>query len=486
MIVDHDLAFDADVFEARQLMTSTRPSGHIIDIQSRRPFPGEYGFHLDFEDKELAKDYKLFSDSKGKRILFVHRDKSFVIRSLFRLPLTPANLFIRVVPLFIAHARRNEAVYRCANHSYPLVTPSPDTSVLDPTGTASVSGASRSLICIQASQAQYCHLEGHLTVLLPLDRRQMAVGMKPPSPFRRRKHQTCENGSSKDENPPSSPAPDGPISPNIHSQSQSSATCSSSYPMGVAIEDLVCRIGCYTSCLGGHSKGAVELIVRLEELPMDPNQRPIVLGLDRVEVHCSATPARDIRIYVINSNAAAKKAARKASFATRSSPASAAPKDRRSGRRGLSTSPAVADTSKSKGRSKRRLALVEGNISERSSPEVDVGNDNNNGGNTGTVEKVIHITSSPTSSETVAATSESNSPAFIDLLIGDAKQRFYLVATKSKERALQLRLMDDSSAAFDGSRMSSSRFAAYRKECLRAQSIAAEAHSASMENCDPP
>lgn len=197
----------------------------------------------------------------------------------------------------------------------------------------------------------------------------------------------------------------------------------------------------------------------------DPNQRPIVLGLDRVEVHCSSTPARDIRIF----GAAAMKATKKASIATRSSPASASAKDSCSERRGFSMPPMTADTSHSKGRSKRRLALVGDNISGRSSPGAGVGD---NGGDTGTVEEVIRVPVSPTSSGTVAATFGSGSPAFIDLLVGGAKQRFYLVATKSKERAMQLRLMDDASAAFDGSRMSSTRFAAYRKECLRAQSIA--------------
>lgn len=77
---------------------------------------------------------------------------------------------------------------------------------------------------------------------------------------------------------------------------------------------------------------------------------------------------------------------------------------------------------------------------------------------------------SPSNSSSVSAS------AFIDVPMGGSgggpKQRFYLVATKSKERAAQLRLMDDASAAFDGVRMSSSKFIAYRKDCLMAQCIA--------------
>lgn len=70
------------------------------------------------------------------------------------------------------------------------------------------------------------------------------------------------------------------------------------------------------------------------------------------------------------------------------------------------------------------------------------------------------------------------SPIFVDLPLGETdgcgrgvKERFYLVVTKSKERAEQFRFIDDASAAYDGQRMSSNKFMANRKDCVMVQNI---------------
>ncbi|CDI98206.1 p53 transcription factor DNA binding [Echinococcus multilocularis] len=448
-------------------MSSAASSRLPVDLQARHPFRGQYDFRLDFDGKETARDCKFYADKTGRRIIFVNRDRPFVMRALFRLPLTPLNLYIRIVPLYIAHARRNEVVCRCPNHAHQLVTPELGVSA---TALSEMEAAEtlRSFIMIQSPLARYCRLQGHLTVLLPIDRLQMALNLGPPPDHRAHRHHRERKQSEREEERLGGGVSVLTSTPPSHSQSVPSS--SSSYPMGVAAENLVCRIGCYTSCLGGQTRGAVELVVRLEEMPSDPLQPPSVLGLDSVEVHCSSTPARDIRIHI--ENAASSSARFKSSSAVsgrgtgnRSSGV------RRHGRRGLSE-PSIST------RTKRRLTLVGTNACMA----TDVGIS----GPDSPVNSTEVISASFSSSNA----SSVSSSAFIDVPMGGSgggpKQRFYLVATKSKERAGQLRLMDDAWAAFDGVRMSSSKFMAYRKDCLLAQCIAAEGHSASTENCEPP
>lgn len=110
-------------------------------------------------------------------------------------------------------------VIRCANHA----TTNPD----EPPESA------KSFITVQSRGVQYPNLANHLTVLVPVDRLQLAL-----EDDQRRSQQNS----------------------NSFSQQQ----CS--YPTAVLTESLACRIRCYTSCLGGHTRGATELIVRLEEL----------------------------------------------------------------------------------------------------------------------------------------------------------------------------------------------------------------------------
>ncbi|EUB61131.1 hypothetical protein EGR_03979 [Echinococcus granulosus] len=595
-------------------MSSAASSRLPVDLQARHPFRGQYDFRLDFDGKETARDCKFYADKTGRRIIFVNRDRPFVMRALFRLPLTPLNLYIRIVPLYIAHARRNEVVCRCPNHAHQLVTPESGVSA---TALSEMEAAEtlRSFIMIQSPLARYCRLQGHLTVLLPIDRLQMALNLGPPPDHRAHRHHRERKQSEREERL------GGGVSvltstPPSHSQSVPSS--SSSYPMGVAAENLVCRIGCYTSCLGGQTRGAVELVVRLEEMPRisfassterdnieffegycvascyglvfiyvstgtimislrenevfavdnvdatrtrypcacplagalglevtistfslsfhgpkgmftrerfvseakpfgdgllyfinrrlvvqrgrtfeicgcpDPLQPPSVLGLDSVEVHCSSTPARDIRIHI--ENAASSSARFKSSNAVsgrgtgnRSSGV------RRHGRRGLSE-PSIST------RTKRRLTLVGTNACTA----TDVGISG--------LDSPVNSTEVISASFSSSNASSVSSSAFIDVPMGGSgggpKQRFYLVATKSKERAGQLRLMDDAWAAFDGhlliaadeqiavtvvamgigghlSTLTSSIFP-NSSTFLMPPCSSAEAHSASTENCEPP
>ncbi|VUZ53628.1 unnamed protein product, partial [Hymenolepis diminuta] len=370
MVEYHDPSFNA--FEAtQQLMSSPYPPSHPVNVQLRLPFRGHYDFHLDFKDVDLSKDYKFFTGPNGRRILFVNRDKPFVIRALFRLPLTPSNLYIRVIPLFTSYSRRNEAVLRCPNHTYQSVVKSPGASGPSPVELSYYGESSRSLICIQNPHARHCHLDGHLTVLLRLDQRQMAMGLKPPSLFRHRRNRGSESGTSgRGDNVPHSTI----TGPHLHFRnSQSSPNESTwSYPMGVVTEDLVCRLGCYNSCFGGQPRGGIELVVRLEELPVDPRLPPIVHGLDSVEIHCSSTPARDIRNYAESINEGTRRASanphqRQSTSDAIESSSSSFLADRRSGRRGPSTSSAVISDitlNNAFNRSKRRLALARDNLNE--------------------------------------------------------------------------------------------------------------------------
>lgn len=154
---------------------------------------------------------------------------------------------------------------RCPNHTYRSAAKSSGTPVPSPAESSYYTDASRNIVCIQAPNAQHCFLDGHLTVLLQLDRRQMAMGLRPPSPCSSSSSRRYRNsyGKSGDSLPHSMIN-----STQVHLQNSQSppSGCTSSYPMGVAMEDLVCRIGCYNSCFGGQPKGGIELIVRLEEL----------------------------------------------------------------------------------------------------------------------------------------------------------------------------------------------------------------------------
>ncbi|VDM33530.1 unnamed protein product [Hydatigera taeniaeformis] len=453
------------------------PPNLPCSLSQRRPFRGQYDFRLDFDGKGSAKDYKFYADETGRRVIFVNRDRPFVMRALFRLPLTPLNLYIRVVPLYIAHARRNEVVCRwlitscyrahlsssfpplappklmdrCANHVHQLGTPTSGAS--KSASEMEAADALRSFITVQSPLARYCRLQGHLTILIPIDRQEMALGLRPPPEHRaNRCHREVKQSEREGGRLGSGVSVQISTSPS-HSQLVSQSP--SSYPMGVAAESIVCRIGCYTSCLGGQARGAVELVVRLEEMSSDPLQPPSVLGLDCVEVHCSSTPARDIRMYT--ENATSSTHFKPSTIIRGSSAGNRSSGSRRHGRRGLSE-PSIST------RTKQRLTQVGANARTT----TDFGSSGREGA--ANSSEVVPPSLSPSD-----ASSISNS-AFIDVPIGGSsggpRQRFYLVATKSKERAAQLRLIDDAFAAFDGVQMSSSKFMAYREDCLMAQCIA--------------
>ncbi|VDD74179.1 unnamed protein product [Mesocestoides corti] len=380
--VDHDASFD--IYEvAQQIYKQGNFESELMNPYAYRRFParGQYDFHVDFENKGSRPDYRLFTEESGRRIIFVSRDRPFIMKAVFRLPLTPLNLYLRIIPLFKSHTREGEVVLRCANHErqHPA---------------ADAQYASRSFVNVQSPCACYCYLEKHLTVLVPVDRRRIAMGLG--------QHQSVD-------------------------EPRTSQSSQSSYPMGHVSENLVCRIGCYTSCLGGQSRGAVELLVRLEELQSDPCKQPVVFGTDRVEVHCSSTPARDIRVYCQNAATTTPK------------------RGSHHRRRGLSE-PTIVDTASlsSPSYNKRPLALTGSAIENSSSQESDA---------------------APRDS------SKPSSPESVNLCVGGIKQRFYIVATRSKRMAAEFRLMDDSKAAFDGRRLSRTKFMTNREECKRAQQI---------------
>ncbi|VDN97703.1 unnamed protein product [Rodentolepis nana] len=455
---------------------TTHPS---MSVQSRHPFLGQYDFHLDFTDDELAKAYRLYTGPNGKRVLFVKRDKPFVMRTRFRLPPKSSNLRIRVIPLFTAHSRRNEAIIRCPNHACESEVKSPSTLVLNPVESHNFADASRSLINIQNLQTNYCYLEGHLTALLHLDHHQLAMAVQPPSP--------CLEGQQ------------GPAMTGLHicswksqSPTNGSMLC---YPKGFTTEDIVCTIGCYNSCFGALSRGGIELIVRLEELPgqvqlyvgnaYDPRLPPIVYGIDRLEIHCSATPARDIRHFSETNEEAIRSAFENFPLQNQSIlgaiESSSSLASLLKYRQGLSTSLAdISDRSlnSSASGSKRRLTQTSSNLGGEDAFQG-VGYDDEYGDH----DVDIGSQASSATSEHLAGLP---TPASIELQDGnEVKKVYYLVVTTCMERAKQLRFYDDASAAFDGRRMDSRRFVAYGKECLEIQNRIAELYSAYSENCQP-
>ncbi len=157
---------------------------------------------------------------------------------------------------------------------------------------------------------------------------------------------------------------------------------------------------------------------------------PTVHGVDRIEVHCSSTPARDIRTFTekeTEDEGSVASAARSSSSRQR--------------RRGISEPSAPATGS----HSKRRLALVTTNSRSAASTPATV--------------------LSGSSQEGDVAT---NLPAFVDVPAADGSgtvERFFIVATRSEERAAQFRLNDDTAAAFNGERFSVKSFISNRDKC---------------------
>lgn len=145
---------------------------------------------------------------------------------------------------------------RCPNHTQKSVL----STTTEPEAITKPSEASRSFVTVESPLANYCFLQGHLTVLLCLDRTEMAVSIRPLTHTIQRHQEDSQERRHSD-----SEGPNDELS--LQSQSQSVPPSPSSYPMGVTETNFVCRIGCYTSCLGGQVRGAVELVFRLEEIP---------------------------------------------------------------------------------------------------------------------------------------------------------------------------------------------------------------------------
>ncbi|VDN42610.1 unnamed protein product, partial [Dibothriocephalus latus] len=204
--------------------------------------PGKLRFQLALDGEREDRGCRVL-EMGGIRRLFVNLNKCFILDVTFRIPLTPMNLAIRIVPLFVSPQRWGDPVLRCANHTEAS---DPETDVIK----------RRSFITVSSPDTVYAFagpkLRGdHLNLCIPINKlRSAASGIK------------VEDSVS-----------------------------SSQEQLPLVTENIACRLHCFSSCFGPEDKGRIELVVRLEDLT---GPEPIILGMDRVEVRCSATPSRDI------------------------------------------------------------------------------------------------------------------------------------------------------------------------------------------------
>ncbi|BHF74581.1 hypothetical protein SprV_0501766700 [Sparganum proliferum] len=179
----------------------------------------------------------------GVRRLFVNLNKPFILDVTFRIPFTPMNLAIRLIPQFVSPQRWCDPVLRCANHTEAS---GPEVDVIK----------RRSFLTVSSPDTIYSFtgpkLRGdHLNLCIPINKlRSAACGVKE------------EYGVSNSQD-----------------------------NLPLTTESITCRLHCFSSCFGPEDRGRIELVARLEDLT---GPEPNVLGMDRIEVRCSATPSRDI------------------------------------------------------------------------------------------------------------------------------------------------------------------------------------------------
>ncbi|VDN12575.1 unnamed protein product [Dibothriocephalus latus] len=179
----------------------------------------------------------------GIRRLFVNINNCFILDVTFRIPRTPMNLAIRIVPLFVSPQQWCDPVLRCANHTEASNS---ETDVVK----------RRSFLTVSSPDTVYAFtgpkLRGdHLNLCIPINKpRSTASGIKVEDSVSNSKEQ-----------------------------------------LPLVTKSIVCRLHCLNSCFRQKAKERIELVVRLEDLT---GPEPTILGMDRVEVCCSATQSRDI------------------------------------------------------------------------------------------------------------------------------------------------------------------------------------------------
>uniref|UniRef100_A0A0X3PTX8 p53 DNA-binding domain-containing protein n=1 Tax=Schistocephalus solidus TaxID=70667 RepID=A0A0X3PTX8_SCHSO len=204
--------------------------------------PGKLRFQLVFDGDREDRGCRVF-EMGGIRRLFVNLNRCFTLNATFRIPLTPMNLAIRLVPLFVSPQRWCDPVLRCANHTEAS---GPEKDIIK----------RRSFLTVSSPDTVYSFtgpkLRGdHLNLCIPINKlRSAASGVKEED--------------------------------NVSSSQES---------LLLVTESITCRLHCFSSCFGSEERGRIELVARLEDLT---GPEPIILGMDRVEVRCSATPSRDI------------------------------------------------------------------------------------------------------------------------------------------------------------------------------------------------
>nr|VZI38172.1 unnamed protein product [Spirometra erinaceieuropaei] len=173
--------------------------------------PGKLKFRLVFDGEREGRGCRVF-EMDGVRRLFVNLNKPFILNVTFRIPFTPMNLAIRLIPQFVSPQRW----YTIYSFTGPK-------------------------------------LRGdHLNLCIPINKlRSAACGVK---------EEEYGVSNSQDNLP-------------------------------LVMESITCRLHCFSSCFGAEDRGRIELVARLEDLT---GPEPNVLGMDRIEVRCSATPSRDI------------------------------------------------------------------------------------------------------------------------------------------------------------------------------------------------
>ncbi|CAL8078268.1 unnamed protein product [Calicophoron daubneyi] len=228
---------------------------------SRRPFAGYHQFKVWVPAKGPLKTpvpsntymssntYHVVNNNGTSRV-FIPLGRSWPLVVAFRPSVTPVELIWRITPVFVSGDRAGENVERCKKHVRM------DNSL-----------KGRSFLEVVDPSVQYVRYgpSGQITICRAIDLIEWFHGSRNES---------------------------------VNEGSQS--TGSQSILLPEVQSTVICRAQCFNSCLGLYHKGEVDLVITLESRVENPSGGIDykILGLERVNVRCCASPSRDWREFV--------------------------------------------------------------------------------------------------------------------------------------------------------------------------------------------
>ncbi|CAH8470564.1 unnamed protein product [Heterobilharzia americana] len=253
-LVDEDKENSCELsLDVEQIMSGAPIVQFSNKSSSLAPFAGRYYFKFGSPVYHQVNHGVVTMNSLQK--VYITPMRSWPITFSFRPPVTPADFWIRITPMFSYAERCNEVVQRCKKHESQT---SSGNGVLEGKSFVEILGCSCQYI--MGSSLPNCPAT-QITVRTSIDVLQLLHFSKsqPPS-------------SSAELDMSQSLLPE--VTGTIH-----------------------CRLSCYNSCLGLTSRGEVELVITLEKKASESSnlENFEILGLDKICVRCCSCPTRDVK-----------------------------------------------------------------------------------------------------------------------------------------------------------------------------------------------